>query len=136
VSPYRDAAEDVEAGLDALEVEGFKAMLARRGRLVRIGVSLTVLAAVAAFAGVLVFAHLARCSVVRTPEPRRETHMMAAAGGAFPMTDRDARPRDQRANGAQGRVPPPSVRRTALGSSLPPYSAESLLRSILRGASS
>jgi hypothetical protein len=50
VGPYREAAENVEAGLEALEVAAFKAALGRRGRHVRAAVYAMALTGLAALA--------------------------------------------------------------------------------------
>jgi hypothetical protein len=65
VGPYREAAENVEAGLDALEVGAFKASLARRARRVRVGLLLTVLAATAWFGGLVIWHRCHRVTTAR-----------------------------------------------------------------------
>jgi len=89
VGPYREPAEDVEADLDAREVAEFQALLARRGRRVRVGVLLTLLATIAPAVV------LASLTLLWTPAPplpsgrpsRCETHLVSPARGEpFPMT--------------------------------------------------
>lgn len=88
MGPYREPAEDVEASIDAREVEAFKASLERRGRRARVGVVLVVFATVAFVASI---ASLSLRAASFTPPPPRtsscETRFLEPpSGDPFPMT--------------------------------------------------
>lgn len=89
VGPYREPAEDVEAGLDAVEIAALKASLARRTWRIRAGVVLCVVGPIAAGVGIMAF-WLSWGGTVpehREHTPRCETHMVnPSAGSPFPMT--------------------------------------------------
>jgi hypothetical protein len=93
VSPYREAAEDLEAGLDALEIQAFHDALARRTLRMRVGVVLVVLLSVlGGLAAVAILPSLWFPTPAKpTPEAARvshcETHVITPDVGApFPMT--------------------------------------------------
>jgi hypothetical protein len=91
VGPYREPAEDVEAGLDALEISAFRAAVARRTRRIRFGVVLTVLGMVIGGFALAAVLPSIWFPTPPTPEaarvPRCEMHLIwPASGEPIPMT--------------------------------------------------
>lgn len=91
VGPYREPAEDLEAGLDAVELAAFEAALARGAWRIPAGLVLLVLGPIVPAVAVLIFAF----STTSTPPvpspgtyaPRCETRIVEPSAGApFRMT--------------------------------------------------
>lgn len=91
MGPYREPAEDLEAGLDALEVAAFEAALARGAWRIPAGVVLMVLGPIVPAVVLLIFSFSMQTTPpVPSPDahaPRCETRMVEPSTGApFPMT--------------------------------------------------
>ena len=91
VRPYRERAEDLEAGLDALEVAAFRAALARRAWRIPAGVALMVLGPTVPAVVLMIFPFWMQSTPAApspdTHAPRCETRIVEPSTGApFPMT--------------------------------------------------